>query len=125
MITAHLKQPDQIPSLLKQLRGRLDPATAMLGKHERLNSRRGRAVSQEELAEAIGVSREWYACLESGSKRPSVAVIDRLATALNASPEEHATLFQLAIPALQNFFAVITRCPNCDSNFKRSGVQTC
>lgn len=117
MITAQMEQRSEIPRLLKKLRGALDPATAMLGGHERLNSRRGKAVSQEELAEAIGVSREWYACLESGSKRPSVSVLDRLATALNTSPEERARLFQLAIPALQDLFAAIMRCPHCDTSF--------
>ncbi len=115
MITAQLEQRGAIPTLLKQWRRRIDPGTTMLGEHRRLNSRHGKAVSQEELAEAIGVSREWYACLESGAKRPSVPVLDRLATALNASAQERVTLFQLAVPALQNFFAVVMRCPNCDA----------
>lgn len=107
-----------IPSILKNWRRRLDPSTATLGKHERLGSRRGRAVSQEELAEAIGVTREWYACLESGAKRPSLPVLDRLATALNTSPQERAKLFQLAIPALQDFFHTVTRCPQCNTRLE-------
>lgn len=109
-----------IPGLLKEWRGRLDPSTATLGKHERLGSRRGKAISQEELAEAIGVTREWYACLESGAKRPSLSVLDRLATALNTSPQERARLFQLAIPALQDFFRMVTRCPHCNAHFEMS-----
>lgn len=115
MSTAQLEYCGQIGPVLRTLRARIDPATVMLGKHERLNSRRGRAVSQEELAEAVGVSREWYACLETGAKRPSIPVLERVATALNASPQERAALFQLAIPALQDFFAVIMRCPKCDT----------
>jgi len=115
MSTAQFDRSGAIPSLLKELRGRLDPATIMLGDHERIRSRRGKAISQEELAEAIGVSRGWYACLESGSRRPSLAVIDRIATALNTSPNERATLFQLAIPALQNCLLVTMRCPKCDT----------
>ena len=117
METAHWEKHDAVPDLLKKLRGRLDPATPMLGEHERLRSRRGKAVSQEEMAEAIGVSRGWYACLESGSKRPSVAVIARLATALNTNPDERAILLQLAIPALKNCVAFTVRCPNCDAQF--------
>lgn len=123
MNAEQLERRSEIPSLLKMLRGRLDPSTATLGGHKRLNSRRGKAVSQEELAEAIGVTREWYACLETGAKRPSVPMLDRLATALNASPEERATLFQLAIPALQHFFAVMLRCPNCDAHFHSRSVS--
>lgn len=107
-----------VPTLLKEWRRRLDPLTVTLGRHERLGSRRGRAVSQEELAEAVGVTREWYACLESGAKRPSLPVLDRLATALNTSPQERARLFQLAIPALQGLFQTVTRCPSCKSHFE-------
>lgn len=118
MFTAQLDHRGEVGSILKALRARLDPATIMLGKHERLNSRHGRAVSQEELAEAAGVSREWYACLETGAKRPSIPVLDRLATALNASPDERAMLFHAAIPGLQYLFAVATRCPNCAGNFR-------
>jgi transcriptional regulator with XRE-family HTH domain len=107
-----------IPNLLKKLRGRLDPTTAKLGEHERLGSRRGKAVSQEEMAEAIGVSRGWYACLESGSKRPSVSILARLATALNTNPDERTTLLQTGIPALNNCLVFTMRCPSCDSHFK-------
>jgi transcriptional regulator with XRE-family HTH domain len=97
---------DDIRSFLKALRGRLHPDTKTLGAHERLNSRRGRAVTQEELAEAVGVTRGWYALLESGAAiQPSVAMLDRLAAALKTTPDERTTLFHLAIPALQNSVA--------------------
>jgi DNA-binding XRE family transcriptional regulator len=110
-----MEQLLEIPSLLRQMRGRLDPATPMLGEHRRLNTRRGKAVSQEELAEAIGVSRGWYVCLELGTKRPSIPLLDRLATALNASQDERANLFRLAIPGLQQCLAAASRCPRCDT----------
>ena len=115
MNITHWEKRNAVPDLLKKLRGRLDPATAMLGEHERLRSRLGKAVSQEEMAEAIGVSRGWYACLESGSKRPSVAVVARLAAALNTNRDERAKLFQLAIPALENSIVFNVRCPHCDA----------
>lgn len=93
---------DEIRSLLKGMRRRLDPAAPKLGDHERVSSRRGRAVSQEELAEAVGVSRNWYASIERGEPvSPSIAMLRRLATALNATPDERAELFQLAIPDLR------------------------
>ena len=88
-------------SFLKALRRRLDPHTATLGEHERISTRKGRRISQEEIAEAAGVSRGWYVSLESGKPiRCSVSFLVRVAAALNATPPERATLFTLAIPEL-------------------------
>ncbi len=108
-----LDQNYQLPVLLRQLRIRLDGTTPALGDFKRLRSRCGKPVSQEELAEAIGVSRGWYASLELGTRRPSIALLARLATALNASYEERARLFAVAIPSLQGCLAIFGRCPNC------------
>jgi len=92
---------ENLRSFLKGLRRRLDPQTTLLGEQERLNTRCGRRVSQEEIAEAVGVSRGWYVSLESGAPiRPSLSLLDRIANALNATPHERATLFSLAIPEL-------------------------
>jgi transcriptional regulator with XRE-family HTH domain len=57
-------------------------------------------VTQEELAEAIGVGREWYVQLEceTGKTRASTGLLRRLADALMVTPEERVRLFQLAIP---------------------------
>jgi len=97
--------PD-LRTFLKQLRKRVEPGTEKLGAYKRLSQKRGRSVSQEELAEAIGVSRGWYAMLESGaSVQPSVPLLNRLADALDASPGERNTLFRLAIPALHDGLA--------------------
>jgi transcriptional regulator with XRE-family HTH domain len=58
-------------------------------------------VTQEEIAEAVGVSRNWYRRLESGaSVRASTKLLDRLAHALALTPDERMTLFTLAIPEL-------------------------
>lgn len=96
---------DEIRSLLRELRCRVDPATPALGEHQRLGTRRGKAVSQEELAEAVGVSRCWYAMLERGKPvQPSIAMLSRLAGALNATRDERRALFSLAIPELQGLF---------------------
>ena len=105
MDAMRLESRDGLRSLIRGLRYRLEPSTARLGEHERLGSRRGKAVSQEELAEAIGVSRGWYAMLERGEPvQPSISMLSRLASALNASRDERCTLFQLAIPELQGLF---------------------
>lgn len=100
---------DDIRSFLKALRQRLDPDTKVLGNHERLSLRRGRRVSQEEIAEAAGVSRCWYALLEAGAPvNPSVPLLDRLADALNATPVERAMLFGLGIPELSSILIPAT-----------------
>jgi DNA-binding XRE family transcriptional regulator len=95
------KSSEEMRSLLKGLRRRLDPACARLGDHERLGTRRGRVVSQEELAEAVGISRGWYASLERGTIRPSLALLKRLVAAVDATPDERIMLVQLAIPELR------------------------
>jgi transcriptional regulator with XRE-family HTH domain len=87
---------------LKPLRGQIDPDVAALGPYPRLPSRLGKRVTQEELAEAIGVSREWYAMLESATEtRTSPALLHRLANALMLAPEQRARLFQLAVPEVR------------------------
>ena len=96
---------DQIRSLLRGLRCGLDRSVPSLGEHRRLSTRRGKIVSQEELAEAVGVSRGWYAMLERGEPiQPSIAMLNRVAQALNATRDERVTLLQLAIPELQGLF---------------------
>jgi transcriptional regulator with XRE-family HTH domain len=105
-----LKRRDDRREFLLTLRRRIDPATARLGRYERLNSRRGRSVTQEEVAEAIGVSRGWYARLESGKPmQPSISMLHRIAEALKATPRERALLFHLAIPALEG----VALCSSC------------
>jgi transcriptional regulator with XRE-family HTH domain len=70
-----------------------------LGPHARHPSRLGKRVTQEELAEAVGVTRGWYALLECGSSTgASTGLLDRLAEALMVTPTERAMLFQLAVP---------------------------
>ncbi|MBV9333744.1 MAG: helix-turn-helix domain-containing protein [Candidatus Eremiobacteraeota bacterium] len=57
------------------------------------------------MAEAVGVSRGWYAMLERGEPiQPSIAMLNRVAQALNATRDERVTLLQLAIPELQGLF---------------------
>jgi transcriptional regulator with XRE-family HTH domain len=58
-------------------------------------------VTQEELAECIGVSRYWYSMLESDRPvRVSIFLLDRLAQILMLSAAERAMLFALAVPEL-------------------------
>jgi transcriptional regulator with XRE-family HTH domain len=96
------KPSSDLARLLKVLRGGLDPNVRDLGRHARRPSRIGKRVTQEELAEAIGVSREWYAALESPTttRRTSPGLVGRLADALMMSPEDRARVFHLAVPEL-------------------------
>ena len=75
--------------------------TKALGDFARLPSRVGKIVSQEELAEAVGVSRCWYGMLEVGRPvRPSIALIERICDALMLDEQKRIQLVDLAFPAL-------------------------
>jgi transcriptional regulator with XRE-family HTH domain len=91
-----------LKTFLKKHRLQIDPEAPALGPYARLPSRRGRRVTQEELAECIGISRVWYATLESSTAvRTSSALLNRLAAALMVSDPERAALFDLAMPELK------------------------
>lgn len=91
----------RLKPLLKHFRVRIDPKESALGPYTRPPSRRGKPVTQEELAEYIGVSRHWYGMLESERPcRVSIFLLDRLAAILMLSARERATLFALALPEL-------------------------
>jgi transcriptional regulator with XRE-family HTH domain len=99
MLRESAKPRSELALFLKFLRRRVDPDVRTLGTHARLPSRLGKRLTQAELAEAIGVSREWYAVLESApTTRASPRLLDRVADVLMLAPEERARLFQLAVP---------------------------
>jgi hypothetical protein len=81
--------------LLRELRRRIDPDSPHLGSYDRHPSRRGKMVTQDELAETIGVTSAWYAMLESvADARASKVLLDRVGDALMISPEQRDALFQ-------------------------------
>jgi transcriptional regulator with XRE-family HTH domain len=95
------KLRSELAVFLNHLRRRIDPDSPALGAYVRGLGRLGKRVTQEELAEAIGVTREWYAVLETaGTTRASTSLLERLADALMVTPEERATLFYLAVPQM-------------------------
>jgi transcriptional regulator with XRE-family HTH domain len=86
-------------AFLKEQRRRIPRDASFLGRYARLPARHGKFVTQEELAEAIGVSRVWYAMLESGTAlKTSSRLLARLAEALGLSDEGRQVLFKLALP---------------------------
>jgi len=51
---------------MKSRRRAIPPEARLIGEYKRGARRIGRPVTQEELAEALGISREWYCALENG-----------------------------------------------------------
>ena len=96
-----VRTPRDLGDLLRAMRRRIDPETRMLGSHPRLPSRCGRPVTQDELAEAVGVSLRWYGMLESGAAvRASTRLMLRIAEVLMLAESERSLLFRLALPEL-------------------------
>jgi transcriptional regulator with XRE-family HTH domain len=79
-------------------RQNVEPHAKQVGTYVRREKRIGRPFTQEEVAEALDVSRQWYAALEMGSSiRPSMALLDRIATLFALPDGERVLLFRLAI----------------------------
>jgi DNA-binding XRE family transcriptional regulator len=92
----------EFASFLRSLRRRIPPETRTIGAWRRLPTRCGKRVTQEEIAEAVGVSRNWYRRLESGSAvRASMKLLDRLANTFAFTAEERLELFIRAIPEIR------------------------
>lgn len=86
---------------LRRCRLGIPVETKALGNFVRLSNRIGKIVSQEEFAEAIGVSRCWYGLLEAGRPvRPSIALLERICDALMLDEPGRVQLFELGVPAL-------------------------
>lgn len=97
------RDPTRLGGLLKRCRARLSPGSASLGTYLRLPVRVGKAVTQEEVAEAVGISRVWYGMLESDRPvRASASVLRRIADVLVMDPAERSAMFQLALPELRS-----------------------
>jgi len=72
--------------------------TTALGGFVRVSNRIGKIVSQEELAEAIGISRTWYCVIEAGRFRPSMDLVRRICDALMLDEAKRLDLVDLAFP---------------------------
>jgi transcriptional regulator with XRE-family HTH domain len=97
------QEPKRLGILLKRCRARIAPERAALGVVLRLPNRPGKRVTQEEVAEAVGISCQWYASLENDrALRVSTRVLGRIADVLMMDPTERAALFRLAVPQLRS-----------------------
>ncbi|MDB5040630.1 MAG: DNA-binding protein [Candidatus Eremiobacteraeota bacterium] len=96
-------EQERLSGLLKRCRARIGPERPSLGQCLRPPMRIGKAVSQEEVAEVVGISRQWYLMMESDrAARVSATVLARIADALMMDPAERAALFRLAVPELRS-----------------------
>jgi transcriptional regulator with XRE-family HTH domain len=97
---------------------RLAPELRFLGESQRLPIRVGKPVTQEEIAEHLGVSRGWFARFEGGAPAGfSISLLNRLADLLLLSGPERAELMRLAKPALAPVVA-----PNSTDLYEALGV---
>lgn len=91
----------RLSELLREARRSISVDTHSLGNTLRFPGRVGKRVTQEEIAEAIGVSRVWYAMLETGQPvRASVALLERICNALGLDEQQRACVFELGIPQI-------------------------
>jgi hypothetical protein len=90
-----------ISTLLRERRNALLPESTTLGTFERRPGRIGKRVTQEEIAEAAGVSRVWYGLLEGTDRaNASPALLIRLANVLMLDEGDRAALLSAAFPWL-------------------------
>jgi DNA-binding XRE family transcriptional regulator len=92
----------RVSILLKDARRRIPPSSRSIGNFERVASRIGKQVSQEELAEAIGVTRSWYGCLEARQPaRASLKLLVRICHVLMLDERESLALIGLCFAELR------------------------
>ena len=94
---------ERLSTFLRSCRARVPRECASLGDFRRLPSRVGKPVTQHEVAEACGISRQWYVLMENDrSVRVSGKVLHRIAETLMMTSAERVTLFRLAVPELRS-----------------------
>jgi transcriptional regulator with XRE-family HTH domain len=99
--TSEDERRKQFSAFLRRARLSIPVESISLGSFVRRPERVGKVVSQEEFAEAIGVSRVWYATLEGCRvAQPSVALLERISDALMLDERQRLRLVELAIPEL-------------------------
>jgi transcriptional regulator with XRE-family HTH domain len=88
----------ELGTFLTRHRRALRPETPSLGDCPRMPARIGRPVTQEEVAEALEISRTWYARLESGAGGASAALANRIANVFDFDQAERRELLRLTLP---------------------------
>lgn len=100
------RRAEALHRFVRDRRLRLAPDSLFLAKQPRLPNRVGKPVTQEELAEHLGITRGWYSRFEAGAPAVfSIALLDRLGDMLTLSAPERAELVNLAMPQLAPMIA--------------------
>jgi transcriptional regulator with XRE-family HTH domain len=87
---------------LRTARAAIPPDAKRLGRMLRHPNRISKPVTQEEVAEALGISREWYVRIECGRQtRVPPALLGGLADLLMLHDAQRNELFACAIPELR------------------------
>ncbi|MBV8637378.1 MAG: helix-turn-helix transcriptional regulator [Candidatus Eremiobacteraeota bacterium] len=94
---------ERLSSFLRRCRSRIPSESEFLGHFQRQRARVGKPLTQDEVAEACGISRQWYVLMENDrSVRVSGKALLRIAETLRMTPAERVTLFRLAVPELRS-----------------------
>jgi hypothetical protein len=106
---------------LKARRRAIPAETLSIGEHRRNPQRVGRPVTQGELAELFGVSREWYCTLENGNWRDaSPELLGKITLALHgrrAARSLERELHTTSVPRLAEIAGYIKRVSAASSFF--------
>jgi transcriptional regulator with XRE-family HTH domain len=95
------EREEALHRFVRERRLRLAPESLFLGEQRRLPNRVGKSVTQEEIAEHLGITRGWYGRFEAGAPVGfSVSLLNRLGDMLLLSAPERAELARLAMPEL-------------------------
>jgi len=95
-------RPRNVPSVSKKSPGRNPSRCTVPRPGAASPESAGKPVTQEELAEGLGITREWYARIELGiHERVPPPLLTRLAELLMLDRSEREALFALAIPELR------------------------
>lgn len=111
---------------LKARRQAIPAQAPSIGEHRRDPRRIGRPVTQAELAELFGVSREWYCALENGNWREaSPELLGRITLALHgrrAARSLERELHNTSVPRLADIAGYIKRV-SAASSFMEAAVE--
>jgi transcriptional regulator with XRE-family HTH domain len=98
-----LSPAQTIGTFLRKARIKISPDARSLGRVLRHPNRIGKPVTQEEVAESVGVTREWYSRIELGkNQRVAPSLLVRLAEVLMLDGTRREDLFTLGMPELRS-----------------------
>jgi transcriptional regulator with XRE-family HTH domain len=95
-------------AFLLERRARLKPQDVGLPSY---GIRRCPGLRREEVAELAGVSAAWYTLFETArpKRRPSLRMVERVASALRLEERDRAHLYYLALPEIGRILPLVAR----------------